>query len=338
MKTPMPAEIRELRGVPPGALPDEVLRSSEPLVLRGVAANWPLVGAGRESPRAARDYLLRFYRQATVGVFLGAPEIDGRFFYNEDLSGLNFKPALIKLDTVLAEILRHLETPRPPALYVGSTTIDTALPDLRRDNHLGFGARDPLASIWISNRSRIAAHHDLPDNVAVVAVGRRRFTLFPPDQLENLYIGPLDFTPAGQPISLVDFHEPDFARFPKFAAALRHARVAELGPGDAIFIPSLWWHHIESLEAMNVLVNYWWRDTPDYLDSPVHALLHAIMTVRDLPDEQRRVMRQMFEHYVFEPGEHTAGHIPESARRVLGPMDAERVRDLRTFLLKRLSR
>jgi hypothetical protein len=331
-------KIDELSGIDPRALPDSVLGSKQPLVLRGVAASWPLVNAGRESPRAARDYLLRFYRQATVGVFLGQPEVEGRFFYNEDLSGLNFKPALIKLDTVLDEIVRHVDAAAPPALYVGSTSIDTALPDFRRDNDFNFGQRDPLASIWISNRSRIAAHHDLPDNLACVAVGRRRFTLFPPDQLENLYIGPIDFTPAGQPISLVDFRKPDFARFPKFAAALAQARVAELGPGDAIFIPSLWWHHIESLEAMNVLVNYWWRDTPDYLDSPVNALLHAIMTVRDLPEEQRRTMALMFQHYVFAPGEQTAGHIPEGARRVLGPLDAGRVRELRAYLLKRLNR
>lgn len=331
-------EIQELTGVDPRALPDAVLQSTRPLVLRGLAADWPLVRAGRESPRAARDYLLRFYRQATVGAFMGQPEIEGRFFYNEDLTGLNFQPALIKLDKMLDEILRHLDAPRPPALYVGSTTIDTALPDFRRDNDFNFGARDPLASIWIGNRSRIAAHHDLPDNLACVAVGRRRFTLFAPDQLANLYIGPLDFTPAGQPISLVDFKKPDFTRFPKFAAALQQAHVAELGSGDAIFIPSLWWHHIESLDSLNVLVNYWWRQSPAFMDSPVPALLQAIMTVRDLPAHQRKALEMMFRHYVFDADEHTSAHIPEKARRVLAPMDAERVRDMRGHLLKMLNR
>jgi hypothetical protein len=332
------AAIPEVSGFDPRALPDEVLASPRPLVLRGLAADWPLVRAGRESPRAACDYLLKYYRQATVGVFLGPPEIEGRFFYNDDLSGLNFRPALIKLDAVLAEILRHLDSARPPALYVGSTTVDTVLPDFRRENDLHFGTRDPLASIWIGNRSRIAAHHDLPDNLACVAVGRRRFTLFPPEQLENLYVGPLDLTPAGQPISLVDFHAPDFARFPGFADALEHAQSAELQAGDAVFIPSFWWHHIESLEPMNVLVNYWWRRSPDYLDSPVQALLHAIMSVRDLPEDQRRTMELMFRHYVFSPGVQTAGHIPEKARRMLGPMDAQRVREIRAYLLKFLNR
>src|SRR6185295_10671014 len=98
------------------------------------------------------------------------------------------------------------------------------------------------------NRTRIAAHHDLPDNLACVVAGRRRFTLFPPEQLNNLYVGPLDFTPAGQPISRVDIDTPDLETYPRFAEALNAARRAELGPGDAVYIPALWWHDVLSLE------------------------------------------------------------------------------------------
>ncbi|MDT1899301.1 cupin-like domain-containing protein, partial [Acinetobacter baumannii] len=81
-------------------------------------------------------------------------------------------------------------------IYVGSTTIDGALPGFRAENDVDLGPRDPLASIWIGNRTRIAAHYDLPDNLACVAAGRRRFTLFPPGQQHNLYIGPIDLPPA----------------------------------------------------------------------------------------------------------------------------------------------
>jgi hypothetical protein len=330
--------IEEVAGVDPRALPDRVLDSTRPLVLRGLAADWPVVRAGLSGPRAAVDYLLRFYRQATVGAFLAGPDIEGRFFYNEDLTGFNYRPVKIKLDTVLDEILRFENDPAPPSLYVGSTTIDTALPDFRGENDLAFGVRDPLASIWIGNRTRIAAHQDLPDNLAVVAVGRRRFTLFPPEQFANLYVGPLDFTPAGQAISLVDFAQPDFGRFPRFAEALKHARVVELGSGDAIFIPSLWWHHIESLAPLNVLVNYWWRRQPAWMDTPFHALFLAMMTVRDLPEEQRAAIRAMFDHYVFEATEEKFAHIPKGARRMLGGFDADRARELRAFLLQRLNR
>lgn len=331
-------KVRELTGIDPRALPDDVLRSTQPLVLKGVVADWPMVRAGLESNQSAIDYIRRFYRDATVGALLGAPDIEGRFFYNEDLSGFNFKPVKLKLDVMLDEVERHKDAVKPPAIYVGSTTVDTCLPGFRGENDLGFGDRQPLASIWIGNRTRIAAHHDLPDNVACVVVGHRRFTLFPPEQLQNLYIGPLDFTPAGQAISMVDFAAPDLQRFPKFAEAVKHAQVAELGPGDAIFIPSMWWHHIEALDTLNVLVNYWWRQSPAFMDSPISALMLAIMTVRDLPKEQRDAWFNLFRHYVFEADENTAAHIPESARRALAPMDADLVRDIRARLLQRLNR
>jgi hypothetical protein len=331
-------KIEEVTGLDPQALPDELLRRTQPVVLRGVVASWPLVRAGVESAQSASSYLRRFYQDATVSALLGAPEIRGRFFYNEDLSGFNFQPAMIKLTTVLDEIARHQQAQNPPAIYVGSTTVDTCLPGFRSHNDLNLGERQPLVSIWIGNRTRIAAHHDLPDNIACVAVGHRRFTLFPPEQLENLYVGPLDFTPAGQAISLVDFVRPDFERFPKFAEALEHAQVAELGPGDAVFIPSMWWHHIESLDSLNVLVNYWWRQSPSWMDSPMNALMQAIMSVRDLPPEQRKAWANLFRHYVFEADESTAAHIPAGSRRVLAPLDADAARELRGRLLKKLNR
>jgi hypothetical protein len=331
-------KVREVAGFSPTTLNEDLLQSTQPLVLRGLVAGWPAARAGLASDEEASGYLRKFYRDATVGVLLGAPDIRGRFFYNEDLSGFNFRPVRMKLDAVLDEIARHRHEPQPPAIYVGSTTVDTCLPGFCDENDLDLGARQPLVSVWIGNRTRIAAHHDLPDNLACIVAGHRRVTLFPPSELANLYIGPLDFTPAGQAISLVDFERPDFERFPRFAQAIQRAQVAELGPGDAIFIPSMWWHHIEALDTFNVLVNYWWRQSPAYMDSPMSALMLAIMTVRDLPAEQRKAWENLFRHYVFEADEHTADHIPANARRVLAPLDEEAVRDLRARLLKKLNR
>jgi hypothetical protein len=335
---PVADAIEEIAGFDPHTLPDEVLTRTRPAVFRGLVASWPVVRAGRESAAATDAYLRRFYNDATVAAMLGAPEIGGRLFYNDDLDGFNFRTVRIRLDAVLDEIARQRQSQTPPAIYVGSTTVDTCLPGFRAENDLALGNRQPLVSIWLGNRTRIAAHHDLPDNIACVVAGRRRFTLFPPEQLENLYIGPLDFTPAGQAISLVDFAQPDFAKFPRFATALQHAQVAELGPGDALFIPSMWWHHIESLEPLNVLVNYWWRQSPAFMDSPMNALMMAILTVRDLPPAQLEAWRNLFRHYVFEADERTAAHIPPHARRVLGPLNDAAARELRARLLQRLNR
>ena len=330
--------IRELSVGDGGKLPDALLRATEPFVVRGLAAHWPLVDAARSSIDAADGYLRRFYNGATVGAMLGKPEIAGRFFYNADLTGFNYYSAHARLDAVLDEMKGYRENPRPAAIYVGSTTVDTVLPGLRRDNDIDLGQRDALASIWIGNQTRIAAHYDLPDNLAVVAAGRRRFTLFPPEQLANLYVGPLDFNPAGQAISLVDFAAPDYQRFPRFREALAHAQVAELEPGDAIFIPSMWWHHVEALTPFNVLVNYWWRQSPAYMDSPTNALMLALLTMRELPLEQRRAWQEIFRHYVFEPGEESQAHLPPHARYALAPLDEDRARALRGTLLKRLDR
>jgi len=327
--------IRELHGVTPSDLNDELLASSGPLVLRGLVARWPAVQA---SDNSANAYLRRFCRDATVVAMLAPPDIGGRIFYNEDLSGFNFTSVHTRLDQVLHELERHRDNPHPPTIYVGSTTIATALPGYVEQNSLDLGQRDALASIWIGNRVRVPAHYDLPDNLACVTAGRRRFTLFPPTQLENLYVGPLDFTPAGQPISLVDLHQPDLERFPRFSEAMRHAQSAELEQGDAIFIPSMWWHHVEAMESFNVLVNYWWRQSPAYMDTPANALMLSLLSIRDLPPEQRRAWQEVFRHYVFEADEQTAAHIPEGARRMLGPIDDNAARMMRAQLLNRINR
>ena len=330
--------VRQVSSGSSGAVPDGVLTATEPLLLKGLVARWPIVAAGLQSAQAAVDYLRGFYRDATVGAWIGSPDIGGRFFYNDDMTGFNYKPAMTKLDVVLGQLVQHLDDARPPAIYVGSTTIDTCLPGFRRENDVDFGDLDPLASIWLGNKARIAAHYDVPDNLACTVVGRRRFTLFPPEELANLYVGPLDFTPAGQSISLVDFAHPDLERFPRFEAALRNSRVAELEPGDAIFIPSMWWHHVEALEGFNVLVNYWWRQSPAYMGVPTSVLMHALLGIRDLPAAQRRAWQEIFRHYVFEADDDSFAHIPERSRGLLSPINDVKARELRALLLNKLNR
>lgn len=345
MSAPL-SPIREIDvravGLPPGGLPDGLLQAATPLVLRGLVAHWPVVQAGRTSARAAAQALADHWHGAEVAVMAGPPEINGRIFYNDDLTGVNFQRQDAPLGTVLQALVALEHEARPPCYYLGSTTVDELLPTFRAENDLDLsalpGGRDALASVWLGNRTRIAPHYDLPDNIACVTAGRRRFTLFPPEQLPNLYVGPLDFTLAGQPVSLVDLHQPDFARFPRFAQALRHAQVAELGPGDAIYIPSMWWHQVEALDAFNVLVNYWWRQSPAHMDSPVGALMLALLTMRDLPASQRAAWRGIFEHYVFQADADTAAHIPPHARHVLAPITAEGAQHLRAHLKSRLNR
>ena len=331
-------QIREVTGCRPDSLSDDILNSKEPLVLRGLTADWPLVKAAVQSPEQAESYILQYDSGQQLTAYRGEPEIDGRIFYNEDLSGFNFDRIRLPLPQVFGNLRQYSSEAQPPTLYVGSTMVDNWLPGFRDSNDLVIEGHDPLVSIWIGNRSRIAAHYDFPTNIACTVAGRRRFTLFPPEQLENLYVGPIDFTPAGQSISLVDFAKPDFDAYPKFRQALEAAQVVELEPGDAILIPSMWWHHVESLDDMNILINYWWRNTPAYMGSPVNVLQHAIMGIRDLPPEQRDAWREIFDHYVFNADEQNYQHMPEQARGVLNPLDETVARQIHKLLLSKFKR
>ena len=330
--------VQEVRANEPGELPSNLIGSPEPTLIRGLVRHWPIVQAGLESPAAVEAYLRRFYAGAIVNAVYGKPGEQGRIFYNEDLSGFNFEATKSRLDTVLDDIRSQSHVGDPIGIYVGTTPVDTVLPGFRSENDIRLNVPGPLVSIWLGNRSRIAAHFDQPDNIACCASGRRRFILFPPTEIENLYPGPIDFTPAGQIISMVDFEEPDFDAFPRFRAALEQAQVAELEPGDAIWVPSMWWHHVEGLQVLNVLINYWWNATPAWMDAPASVLDYALLALRDLPKPQREAWKAIFDYYVFDFDEESVGHIPKDRRGVLGAMDAIGARKLRAQLLRKINR
>lgn len=309
----------------------------EPFVLRGLVADWPLVAAAKRSARDVRRYLLDHARDRPFMVSIGPPGHDGRLFYDHDMA-MNFRAGTGKLADIFAGIDKGEQLGDIRTVYLASIDIPTHFDGLDEANPVDLGARDPLKSIWIGTRTRIAAHNDFPDNLACCAAGRRRFTLFPPDQFRNLYLGPIDHTPAGRVVSMVDFDAPDLAAHPRFVEAMAHALTVELEPGDAIFIPSMWWHHVEGLADFNILVNYWWRRTPAWLGQPQEALNHAILAIRDLPPEDKAIWRDLFDHYVFENDGGVTDHIPESARSILAPLTPETAGRLRAFLLRTLSR
>lgn len=333
--------MQTLEGLDADALPlAELAAQGQPVVLRGIARDWGLVQAGLRSSQHAFDYLRGFDAGVPLQYSFGGPEIEGRPFYNADFTQLNFEVRRGLLAQVLDEISQNLLLPRPPTYYVASLLIERALPGFAQANDAGLAGQgiDASASIWIGNRVTASCHYDTPDNLACCAVGRRQFTLFPPAQIDNLYPGPLEPTPGGQVVSVVDFDRPDFDRHPRFRQALATAQSAVLEPGDAIFIPSMWWHHVRSLEPFNVLVNYWWRSSPAFLGAPLPALQHAMWAIRDLPAQQKQAWAAIFDYYVFGPGERAGQHLPEAARGELAPFDETQARRMRAMLLGRLNR
>ena len=337
----MPVELprtQEWHGVDLATFRGEITPRNRPAVMRGLVADWPCVREGRKSPQALTDYLLGFDQGRPVETFIGAPAIKGRFWYGADMRGYNFERRAEPFVAAIARILAHLDDPKPPSLYAGAVPTPQNFPGFGQRNALAIVDPSVVSRIWTGNAVTVSTHYDVSDNVACVVAGRRRFTFFPPDQLANLYVGPLDFTLAGQPVSMVDLAEPDLGRYPRFAEALRHAETAELGPGDAVFIPTLWWHNIVSLERFNVLVNFWWNEATQGTGSPFEAMIHGILSVSHLPEPQRQAWRRIFDHYVFQTEGEPVPHLPPQHRGILGKMTPALANYIKGFLAKALQR
>jgi hypothetical protein len=335
----MAVEPQEWHNVDAALFEATIRPRARPAILRNLVQSWPATRAARESPGALIGYLKSFYAGNPAPLFEGPAHINGRFFYNDTLDGFNFESRRASLNEVLDRLHDGLGVDSAPALYAGSVSLPIYFPGFLQANPLPPLLKgSAIESIWIGNRTCIAPHFDNTENIACVVGGRRRFTLFPPDQIANLYPGPLDLTPAGQPISLVDVRKPDLERFPRFVEALSAAEVAELEPGDALYIPALWWHNVEGLEDFNVLVNYWWRDVPAYFDSPSTSLLHCLLTIKSLPPEQRRSWQAVFDYLIFQPDGTALGHLPPHARGLFGDLTEANAERIRSLLLKSLAR
>jgi hypothetical protein len=317
----------------------EIVPKGEPAVFRGLVADWPPVRAGKDGPEALAEMLCFAATDEPFQAWVAPPDVEGRFNYNSDFTGFNFERKLATLEQLLNLLLEQIGHDKPYCMYAGGIPIQKHLPQLIPNIPVPMlnMARETLISLWVGNRTHTATHWDQSQNLACVVAGRRRFTLFPPEQLKNLYVGPLEFTPAGQPISLVDIDTPDLQTYPRFAEALKAARRAELDPGDAIYIPALWWHDVLSLEDFGSLINFWWRDAEPPLMSPIYALYHAVITMRDLPPNELKAWRNMFDHYVFGDDGEAVGHLPQKARGVLGKRTPELVARVRKLLSDALS-
>lgn len=317
----------------------QIETADEPLVFKGLCLDWPLVKAGLKSNQEAMKYLASFYQDMPVTAYQLEPQHKGRVFYNSEFNGFNYQAGRLNLKQLFSHLVQEANRPTPAGIYMGSTDINQCLPGFGAENSLMLGDISPLTNIWLGNQTHVAAHFDFPHNLACNAVGHRRFTLFPPEQVSNLYIGPMEFSPGGQDISLVDLQQPDLERFPKFSTALAASQTAELDPGDILFIPSMWWHHVSSLDEFNVLITHWWRDTPAYLGRPNNALLHSMLSLRSLPKAQRLAWKALFEHYIFEHDEQPQDHIPPRAQGCLHkPLDELNARKLRADLTNKLKR
>lgn len=290
-----------------------------PVVLRGLVSDWPAVAAGA-SPAVLRDYLARFDSGGSMDAFFGEARIAGKYYYGEGLDGFNFERRRMTFGAAVDAMIDRLGDPQAGTIYAGSVPVGDFLPGFAAENPMPLVPASVGARIWLGHASNVSSHYDTLDNLACVVAGRRRFTLYAPDLIDRLYVGPIDHTMAGQPVSLAASSAPDPERFPLFETVREQALTAELEPGDALYLPKLWWHQVEATAPFNGLVNYWWDAFSAGPDAPYTTLLLAMIAIAERPPAEREAWRAVFDHYVFRTRGHPLAHLPPERHGLLGPL------------------
>jgi len=290
-----------------------------PVVLRGLVRDWPCVSAA-DSPENFRAYLGRFDAGRDMETFLGEPRIAGKYYYADDFRGFNFERRTMRLAAALDAMISSLGQPDAPSIYAGSLPVADYLPGFAAENPMPLVPPSAGPRIWLGHASNVSAHYDTVDNLACVVAGTRRFTLYSPQLIESLYVGPIDNTMAGQPVSLAASAPPDDPQYPRFAEIRGQALTAELNPGDALYLPKLWWHQVEARAPFNGLVNYWWDAFSAGPDAPYTAMLLSMIAMGERPAAERSNWRALFDHYVFREHGHPLAHLPEHHHGLLGPL------------------
>jgi hypothetical protein len=325
------------RDLPRERFQREVLEGCQPVILRGLVADWPVVRAALESPARLVDYFSAFDVGARAEAFLGTPDIAGKYYYGPDLKGFNFERRTMKLLDALRLIVQSLERADAPSIYMGSVPIGDALPGFLADNPMPLAGHGVGPRVWLGTRSNVSCHHDTYDNIACVIAGRRRFTLFPPELIGKLYVGPIDNTMAGTPVSLAASADgPQDGEFPLFEEIRAQALKLELEPGDALYLPKLWWHKVESLAPLNGLVNFWWDAFSAGPDAPYTSMLLAMIAISERPAAERRAWKAFFDHYVFRTNGHPLAHLPPERHGLLGPLKPDNYARIRARVMHML--
>jgi hypothetical protein len=317
----------------------EIVQGCRPVVIRGLVADWPVVQAAHASPRTLRDYLRAFDAGGRIDAFCGDPAIAGKYYYNPGLEGFNFERRTMKLLEAVEAIVEAADHPAARSVYVGSVPTAEFLPGFAAGNPMPLLGPKAGPQIWLGTASNVSSHYDALDNLACVIAGRRRFTLYAPELIGQLYVGPIDNTMAGQPVSLAASATVGSAgEFPLFEEIRDQALTAELQPGDALYLPKLWWHQVEGIAPFNGLVNYWWDAFSAGPDAPYAALLLSMITIAERPAIERQAWKAFFDHYVFRSKGHPLAHLPPEKHGLLGPLKPDNYSKLRARIMHLLRR
>lgn len=255
-------EIERVDAPPPAAFVTRYVRTSRPVILRGLTAGW-LDPAHWTPERMAREY-----GEARV---IAAVLAKGTLL-DDASSGVVFRRVLLR------EFVASLAERGTAGHYVMAplANFPAALQQDYRVPEYCAGAAHLRAKLWIGKAGTVTPlHRDVPHNLHVHLTGRKRWLLFSPAQSSRVYRRGL-FSPMPN-FARVDPESPDLERFPRVRGAAALSGI--LQPGETLFIPLGWWHHTRTLDDA-VSMNFWWGGRVVYLASLASTLFKRARRIR----------------------------------------------------------
>jgi len=216
-------EVPRAEGLMPLEFFEQFASREEPVVLKDFSKEWSAIR------KWTPEYFSKMYGSNKVQVYNGNFSKPGPTYMS--------KATTMRFDDYLNSILTSGKDLRM-FLY----NIISKAPELKKDVTLpplmkGFSKR--FLFMFFGPKGAITQIHydiDMSHVFHTAIVGRKRFILFPQSESKRLYRHPFTIR------SYVDVENPDFEKFPLLKEAKGYEVILE--PGETLFIPSGFWHHV----------------------------------------------------------------------------------------------
>ena len=205
-------------------------KPQKPVLIKGLTKNWPAY------EKWTLDYIQERAGEQTVPLYNNEPATGSESVYAPKKE--------MKLDDYI-EILKT----KPTDLRIFFYEILKKMPELLNDFEypdIGLKFFKKLPALFFGGgESKVFMHYDidLPDSMHFHFDGHKSVTLFSPEQTKYLYRVPYSI----HNLEDIDMDNPDFERYP----ALKYAQGihADMEHGDALYMPSGYWHYIKYLDG-----------------------------------------------------------------------------------------
>ncbi|MGG1948161.1 cupin-like domain-containing protein [Trinickia sp. NRRL B-1857] len=218
----------------------------QPAIITDALADWQL------DTRWTPDALARM---ATDRRIVSSRADDGRYRFAPSDEGAQSN-VFENSEVEFGEAARRLLDPDDgDTVYVMQQSIPEKLPELLEHVVVPpwITGQHPAINLWFGRRTATQLHFDHSNNFFAQLYGTKEFTLFAPADSEHLY--PYHHDSATSHLSYVDLDDPELDKHPRFARAV--ADRFTMQPGDLLFLPAFWWHHVRA-PGVAVSVNFWW--------------------------------------------------------------------------------